>query len=85
LFSVRLTPAFGRTTNETACHRTAYKRYRYYPLIPPKVEAGKLIGPIEFDEKSGVLGTMVSDTDWNMNNQKPSMRKINDHWFIERL
>ena len=85
LRTVELTPAFGRTANETACSRMTSKHYRYYPVVPPKIENGKVIGPIEFDETTKALGTIVSDTEWNWNNQKPSMRKINDHWFIERF
>ena len=37
LFSVELKPAFGRTTNETACSRSANKRYRYFPGTSPKM------------------------------------------------
>ena len=85
LWAVRLTPAFGRTANETACSRMTSKHYRYYPVVPPKIKDGKVIGPIDFDETTKALGTIVPDTEWNWNNQKPSMRKINDHWFIERF
>lgn len=84
LWTVELTPAFGRTSGETACHRMASKHYRYFPSTPPKIENAKLMGPIEFDESSKVLGAIVSNTDWSMNGENRLLRKINDHWFIER-
>lgn len=82
---IAFTPSFGRNDVRYFCNGrgTTGKNLVYFPGVPPRIENGFLLGPIN---AAGVIkphGKLVSSTDRNPNYENIA-RQIDAHWFISR-